>query len=113
MYPPSLEQYEAFIENKAETTRYFAFYAQDTLVALSVMDELDHGISAMYTYFEPDQRHRSLGSYIILWQVEKARSMNLPYVYLGYWVKACEKMSYKTDFRPLELLINDHWVLLN
>ncbi len=113
MYPPSLEQYQAFIEAKTETTRYYGFYDQQNLVALSVMDELDHGLSAMYTFFDPDQSSRSLGSYVILWQIEKARRLNLPYVYLGYWIKECDKMRYKTDYRPLEILMERGWVLLN
>ena len=112
MHPPSLEQYQSFIETKTETTHFYAFYAQQSLVALSVLDELDHGLSAMYTFFDPEQQSRSLGTYVILWQVEKARRLNLPYVYLGYWIKECDKMRYKTDYRPLELLIERDWVLL-
>lgn len=113
MFPPSIEQYQAFIETKSDTTRFYAFYAEQKLVALSVIDELDHALSAMYTFFDPELQARSLGNYVILWQVEKARRLNLPYVYLGYWIKACDKMRYKTDYRPLELLIDNKWVLLN
>ncbi len=112
MYPPSQEQYDNFIDAKTETTQYFGFYAGSQLVAVSVMDELDHALSAMYTFFDPDQPQRSLGSYIILWQIEKALRLNLPYLYLGYWVKDCDKMRYKTDFRPLELFVDHRWVLL-
>lgn len=113
MHPPSQEQYRAFIETKTETTHFYAFYAQQTLLAVSVVDELDHGLSAMYTFFDPEQRSRSLGSYVILWQIEKARRLNLPYVYLGYWIKQCDKMRYKTDYRPLELFTGRSWVLVD
>gem|GEM_PF-2118 len=80
-------------------------------MALCVLDELDHGLSAMYTFFDPAQAARSLGTYVILWQIEKARRLNLPCLYLGYWIKDCDKMRYKTDFRPLELLIGTKWLL--
>lgn len=113
MHPPSQEQYRSFIETRSDSTQFHAFYLQGTLVALAVMDELDHGLSAMYSFYDPDLGSRSLGTYMILWQIEKARSLGLPYVYLGYWIKECEKMRYKTDFRPLELLLNDQWVLLS
>ncbi len=112
MYPPSAEQYENFIEARSETTQFFGFYAKDRLVAVSVIDELDHALSAMYTFFDPHENRRSLGSFIILWQIDKAWRLNLPYLYLGYWVKDCDKMRYKTDFRPLELFIDNRWVLL-
>ncbi|MGJ8689933.1 MAG: arginyltransferase [Gammaproteobacteria bacterium] len=111
MYPPSPEQYQNFIETRTESTKFFGFYEQSRLLAVSVIDELDHGLSAMYTFFDPELNKRSLGSYIILWQIEKARQLNLPYVYLGYWVKDCDKMRYKTDFQPLEMFVGNGWEL--
>ncbi len=112
MHPPNPEQYQAFIETKTESCQYQGFYVQDTLVAVAVMDILDHGVSAMYSFYDPALASRSLGTYLILWQIELAKSKGLPYVYLGYWIRECAKMRYKTDFRPLELLINDRWVVL-
>lgn len=112
MYPPALEQFQAFIAKKTDSTQFHGFFLEDRLVALCVIDELDHGLSAMYSYFDPELQQRSLGTYMILWQIEKARRLNLPYVYLGYWIRDCNKMRYKTDFRPLELLVNEKWVLL-
>lgn len=113
MYPPSLEQYRAFVAASTPTTRFYTFHDGLKLVALCVLDELDHGLSAMYTFFDPDLAARSLGTYVILWQIEKARRLNLPCLYLGYWIRDCDKMRYKTDFRPLELLIGTKWLLLN
>lgn len=113
MYPPTREQYNSFIGSKSDTTRYYAFYEGSKLLALSVTDELDHALSAMYTFFDPDSPRRSLGTYIILWQIEKAWRLNLPYVYLGYWIQECEKMRYKTKFRPLELLVDNRWLELS
>ena len=87
MYPASMEQFESFIKMKTLDTRFFLFYLQKKLVAVSVTDMLQQGLSAVYTYFDPDLTDRSLGNYVILWQIEKTRSTGLPYLYLGYWIK--------------------------
>jgi len=111
MYPPDREQYEAFLNKVWDCTRYYRFYARDKLVALAVVDELDDGLSAIYTFFDPDEQQRSLGAHAILWQVQAARSLGLGYVYLGYWIRECRKMAYKSDYRPLELYLNGNWQL--
>ena len=112
MYPATIEQFEAFICSGTSTTRFLKFFLEDRLVAVSVTDQLSQGLSAVYTFFDPDLNSRSLGNYVILWQVEEARRLLLPYVYLGYWIKDCQKMAYKSSFRPLELLIDGNWLLL-
>ena len=111
MFPASLEQYEAFIKTKMFDTRFFLFYEQEELLAVSVVDFLEQGLSAVYTFFDPDQSQRSLGNFAILWQIKKCQELGLPYLFLGYWIKGCGKMEYKTKFRPLEMLINGRWVL--
>ena len=111
MFPASLEQYEAFIKTKMVDTRFFLFYEQDELLAVSVVDFLEQGLSAVYTFFDPDQSQRSLGNFAILWQIKKCQELGLPYLFLGYWIKGCGKMEYKSKFRPLEMLINGRWVL--
>ncbi len=112
MYPPDREQYEAFLNGVWDCTRYYRFYDKGRLVALAVVDELEDGLSAIYTFFEPGENRRSLGSFAILWQVEKARELGLDYVYLGYWIRDCRKMAYKSDYRPLELYVNSRWTTL-
>jgi len=109
MYPPDREQYEAFLNGVWNCTRYYRFYDGARLVAVAVVDELEDGLSAIYTFFEPGDERRSLGVYAILWQVEKTREMGLDHVYLGYWIRDCQKMSYKSDYRPLQLYINSRW----
>jgi len=111
MFPASLEQYEAFIKTKMVDTRFFLCYEQDELLAVSVVDFLEQGLSAVYTFFDPDQSQRSLGNFAILWQIKKCQELGLPYLFLGYWIKGCGKMEYKSKFRPLEMLINGCWVL--
>ncbi|MBT70937.1 MAG: arginyltransferase [Gammaproteobacteria bacterium] len=111
MYPASLEQFEAFIKTKTVDTRFYLFYQQKQLVAVSVTDILEQGLSAVYTFFDPTLKNRSLGYHVILWQVQQACSLQLPYLFLGYWIKNCPKMQYKSSFRPLELLVEGNWRL--
>ena len=65
----------------------------------------------MYTFFDPEQNNRGLGVYAILWQIIKAQEIGLSHVYLGYWIKECDKMSYKNHYRPYELFIHQQWHL--
>jgi arginyl-tRNA--protein-N-Asp/Glu arginylyltransferase len=110
MYPPSRQQYRDFLSPEWGATRYLEFRHQGRLIAVAVSDELDHGLSAIYTFFAPDEGRRSLGSYAVLYQIEWAKKLGLSYVYLGYWIKQCQKMSYKSDYKPFQLLVNNHWV---
>lgn len=112
MFPPDREQYESFLNNAWGCTHYYRFYQQGALLAVSVVDELRDGLSAIYTFYEPDERRRGLGSYAILWQIQRARELGLDYLYLGYWIRGCRKMAYKSAYRPLELYINSRWTML-
>ena len=80
------------------------------LVAAVLCDRLSDGISLVYSFYEPDLMNRSLGSYMIMEQVAFARSRNIPYVYLGYWIAGSRKMAYKTRFTPQEHLTPAGWV---
>lgn len=113
MYPATPEQFKAFIKEGVADTRFVEFYKDQELLAVSVMDELATGLSAVYTFFDPDQPKRALGNYVILWLIQEAAARGLPFVYLGYWIKGCAKMQYKTNFRPIEMLLDGKWILLN
>ena len=113
MFPPSKEQFDSFLGQSNATTVYVHFYEGTKLIAIAVTDVLDDGLSAIYTFYDPDLTRRSLGVYGILWQISHAKSLELPFIYLGYWIRDCQKMSYKIDYRPIELLINSRWVRLN
>ena len=86
---------------------------ESRLIAAALTDRLTDGLSMVYSFFEPDEETRSLGRYMILDHVALARSLGLPYVYLGYWVEGSRKMDYKTDFQPLEKLTASGWVRMD
>jgi len=79
------------------------------LICVAVFDNLPQGLSAAYTFFDTAYQNRSLGTLAILKLIEHAKINNLEYVYLGYWIKECQKMSYKSNFRPVEGFIDKHW----
>lgn len=113
MYPPSEEQYNAFLTREWDATEYWEFRLEGRLIGVSVCDRVDDGLSAVYTFFDPDLNERALGKFAVLSQIDKAKQLGLRYVYLGYWIKQCEKMNYKIQYRPLELLMNHRWMHLN
>jgi len=79
------------------------------LIAAALTDRLHDGLSMVYSFYSPAATTRSLGSWMVLDHIERARQLGLPYVYLGYWIADCRKMSYKTRFQPLEALTRDGW----
>lgn len=112
MYPASEEQYQSFIVESEANSCFLEFRLNGKLLAVAVTDMLGNACSAIYTFFEPLESKRSLGVFAILKQVEFTRDKQLEYLYLGYWVKQCRKMSYKIQYRPVELLVNGCWTLL-
>ncbi|MBT5064355.1 MAG: arginyltransferase [Gammaproteobacteria bacterium] len=112
MYPASREQFESFLVQACESTLFYRISSGERLVAVMITDLLSNGLSAVYTFYNINEQKRSLGNYAILWQIEEARRRNLPYVYLGYWIRDCDKMNYKLEYRPIELLLNQRWTKL-
>lgn len=113
MFPPSRKQFRSFLTKEWQSTQYFEFREDQKLIATSVADVMDNGISAVYTYFDPTAVKRSLGTYVILYLIEEARQKGLPALYLGYWIKSSPKMAYKSSFRPLEIQNGEQWLLVN
>lgn len=85
------------------------FHIENKLAAVAVIDVLNNGLSAVYTFYDPQLKHYALGTYAVIWQIEKARELGIEYVYLGYWVENSQKMDYKKNFRPLEVFMNQQW----
>ena len=112
MFPPSRDQFSTFLVRDLKFCRFFEFRLEKRLLAVAVTDMLPNGLSAVYTFYEPGEERRSLGRYAILWQIAEAARLRLHAVYLGYWIKNCQKMNYKTQYRPIELLTNQRWVTL-
>ena len=111
MFPPSKKQFLEFLNNPFNSTYYIEMRSTDgKLVGCAVSDQLEEGLSAIYTYFDPSETKRSLGRFAILHQIETAKQLGLRYLYLGYWIHQCQKMQYKSEYRPLQLLINQRWV---
>ena len=111
MYPPSLEQFESFLCQgpAASNTRFICFRLEQKLLAVAVVDMLPKGLSAIYTFFHPSYEVRSLGRLAVLWQIRWAQSQAMDFVYLGYWIKECQKMAYKAEYRPLQVFENLDW----
>jgi len=106
------EQYALFLLSSNVNTRLVEFRNErQELVMVSIIDMLNDGLSSVYTFFDPDHPG-SLGTWNILWQIEQCRSLELPWLYLGYWIAASPKMAYKTAFRPIEGLIQGNWAEL-
>jgi arginine-tRNA-protein transferase len=109
MDDPSPESYMGFIHSGWSDTVLLEFHLQHKLVGVAVTDLVGDGASAFYTFFDPDLDKRSLGTYAILQQLELIKGHRLPYLYLGYWIKNCRKMSYKQNFSGLEGFIKQRW----
>ncbi len=81
------------------------------MLAVAVTDFCQTGLSAVYTFYDPDVRERGIGTFAILQQIEIARQNGLDHVYLGFWIKGHPKMDYKKRFTPIEILRNGEWVV--
>ncbi|MFT5839472.1 MAG: arginyl-tRNA--protein-N-Asp/Glu arginylyltransferase [Flavobacteriales bacterium] len=112
MYPASLEQYQGFVLSPWNNALFIELYAKDELIGVAVTDNLASSLSALYTFFKPEELQRSLGTFAILQQIELAKSLNKPFLYLGYQIDTCQKMSYKQNFLPHERFFDDKWQLI-
>jgi len=103
------DQYRQFLLSSNVNSVLVEFRDGESLAMIAVVDQVDDGLSAVYTFFDPDREQDSLGVYGVLWQIELARRLDLPYLYLGYWIADSRKMAYKQQYQPLECLIDGCW----
>ncbi len=108
----SREQYRNFLLQSHVDSVLAEFREEGVLRMVSIIDVLSDGLSSVYTFYEPDVAQASYGTYNVLWQVDLCRKLNLPYLYLGYWIKNSRKMAYKANFQPLQGLVQGVWQTL-
>lgn len=106
------QKYLGFLASRQVETAFFEMRAAGQLLAVAVADVLPDGLSAVYTFFDPDVPQRGLGVYAVLWEIAETARRGLDFLYLGYWIAEAAKMSYKINYRPLESLSGGHWVNL-
>jgi arginine-tRNA-protein transferase len=105
----SRDQYRHFLLQSNVDTRLVEFRDRGVLRMVSILDQLEDGVSSVYTFFDPAIAGASFGTYNILWQIQLCRQLGLPYLYLGYWIGQSRKMAYKIHFQPMQALIDGHW----
>jgi arginyl-tRNA--protein-N-Asp/Glu arginylyltransferase len=127
MDDPDPVKYMDFLVSRHARTRFYEFRLPSgvaaalpespggpsgTLVAVAVVDVLPDGLSAVYTYYDPALTRRGLGVYALLWEIRKTAELDLPWLYLGYWIEQCPKMAYKAGYRPLQGYMAGRWTTL-
>lgn len=109
MADSSEEDYINFLASDWCNTLFVEFSIDNTLAAVAIVDSLDNALSAVYTFFNPDFAVFSLGNYAVLWQIQYAQARELEFVYLGFWIKNCRKMAYKTHYQPIQGFVDNKW----
>lgn len=113
MYPPSKRQYSDFLFSDWCDTALLKVRDNGKLIAVICLDVMDDGLSAVYSFFDTAPQYKSLGVFVILKTIEQCQKFRLPYCYLGYYVKGCQKMDYKIKYKPAEVFRNKRWLSLD
>lgn len=103
--------YKSLVEENTVETALIEFRDNDRLIACIIVDKISDGFSAVYSFFDTElESRRSLGTYMVLWLIEHTKELDLDYVYLGFLINECQKMSYKKKFQPLDCFLSGSWV---
>ncbi len=100
------EYIKSYVEGKNDYTKEILYVKNNNLIAVALTDILEESISSIYCYYDHDYEYLSLGKFSILTQINIAKKMNIPYIYLGYWIKDHRSMGYKISYKPFEILYN-------
>lgn len=106
------KSYREFLLESSVESVFIEHRLNKKLVAISISDLSDDGLSAVYTFFDPTLKTRSLGTHAIMKQIDYVNTMDLDWLYIGYWIAGCQKMAYKKNFTPLFGYVNQEWKLL-
>ncbi len=110
MEDPDPNSYLDFLTASWAETSFVEFRRGSELIGVAVIDHLDDGLSAVYTFFDPDFGHLSPGRYAILKEIELTAQLGLKWLYMGYWIKDCRKMSYKSEYFPHQKFVDGQWL---
>jgi leucyl-tRNA---protein transferase len=110
MASASTNEYLNFLGSSWCDTVFVEFSIQGQLAGIAVVDQLPNALSAVYTFFDPQFSSYGLGTFAVLWQIASAKLQKREFLYLGYWIKACKKMAYKSNYQPLQQRLNDQWI---
>ena len=105
----NVDDYKDFLIKSNVKSKFIEFWDGDLLKIVSIVDIVSDGISAVYTFYDPDDKKVSYGTYSIIWLINWCKAQQLKNMYLGYWIGECKKMKYKTNFKPYELYIKGYW----
>ena len=109
MNNPTPDSYMQFLTSRWSETYFYEFRLQNQLLAVTVADKVHQGLSAVYTFFEPEYATLSPRQFAVISLINEARSLRLPWLYLGYWIANCRKMQYKDQYRPAEIFHHGRW----
>lgn len=110
MDDPDEKNYMDFLTSTWADTYFYEMRLDGKLIGVAVMDFMNNAISAVYTFFDLKYSKNSPGRFAILYEIEEAKRHGFKWLYLGYWIKGCDKMEYKNEYQPMEYFINNEWV---
>jgi arginine-tRNA-protein transferase len=109
MAESSPDDYIDFLGSSWCDTVFVEFSIDNELAGVAIVDQLNNALSAVYTFFDPQFSSYSLGVYAVLWQIEYAKQQRKDFLYLGFWIQACQKMAYKSNYQPLQIFRDKQW----